>query len=88
MLLKNISRDVGKTTVKRVRENYQKNVFSSAPFKKFELSDPPTYDYTRTDSVANISFVCFKNIKGGWRVSLVESHLSKVMKTFVFCREI
>ena len=77
-----------KFTVKRVRENYQKNVFSSVPFKKLELFNPPTYDYTRTDSVANISFVCFENIKVGWRVSLVESHLSKVIKTFVLCREI
>ena len=30
----------------KVLENYQKkNVFSSAPFKKFEICNPPTYNY-------------------------------------------
>ena len=31
MLLKNFSEDVGKTAVKKVLQNYQKNVFSSVP---------------------------------------------------------
>ena len=38
---KNIfSGDVGKTAVKKVLKNYQKNACSSVPFKKFELSNP------------------------------------------------
>ena len=36
------SGDVGKTVVKKVLENYQKNVFSSVPFKVFQLSNPAT----------------------------------------------
>ena len=39
------SGDVGKTAIKKVLENYQKNIFSSVPFKKFELSNPSTYSY-------------------------------------------
>ena len=74
MLLKIFSGDVGKTTVKRVLENYQKNVFSSVPFKKFELSNPPTYNYWKTDSTASISFVCFENFKIGLKASVVESN--------------
>ena len=65
MLLEIFSGDVRKTAVKKVLQNYQKNVFSSVPFKKFELSNPPTYNYRKTDSAANISFVCFKNFKIG-----------------------
>ena len=88
MLLKNFSGDVGKTAVKKVLQNYQKNVFSSVPFKKFELSNPPTYNYRKTDSAANISFVCFENFKIGLRASVVEPHLNKVTETYGFCREI
>ena len=44
-LIKNIF-DIGKTGVMKVLENYQKNVFSSVLFKKFKLSNPPTYSYT------------------------------------------
>ena len=65
MLLKIFSGDVGKTFLKKVLENYQKNVFSSVSFKKFELSNPPTYNYRKTDSVGNISFVCCVNFKIG-----------------------
>ena len=43
MLLKIFSGDVGKTNLKKVLENYQKNVFSSVPFKKIELSNPVTH---------------------------------------------
>ena len=39
------SGDVRKTTVTKVLENYYKNIFSSVPFKKFELSNLPTYNY-------------------------------------------
>ena len=56
--------------------------------KKFELSSPPTYNYRKTDSAANISFVCFDNFKIGMRTSVVESQLSEVTETFGFCREI
>ena len=73
MLLKIFSGDVGKTAVKKVLEN---------------LSNPPTYNYRKTDSVANVSFVCFENFKIGLRASVVESHLSKAAETFGFCREI
>ena len=62
---KKFSGDVGKTAVKKVLKNYQKIVFSSVPFKKFELSNPPTYNYAKTDSTANTSFVCFENFKIG-----------------------
>ena len=40
-------------------------VFSGVPFKKFELSNPPTYNYAKTNSAAYISFVCFENFKIG-----------------------
>ena len=79
---------VGKTAVKKVLKNYQKNVFSSVRFKKFELSNPPTYNYAKTDSATNISFVCFENFKIGRRASVVESYLSKDTESFGFCREI
>ena len=88
MLLKVFcSGDVGKTAVKKVLENYQKSVFSSVPFKNFELSNPPTYNYRKTDSAANVSFVFFENFKIGLRASVMESHLRKVTETFGFCRE-
>ena len=45
------------TLCQKVLENYQKNVFSSVPFEKFELSNPPTYNYLKTNSSTNISFV-------------------------------
>ena len=73
MLLKIFSGDVGKTAVKKVLEN---------------LSNPPTYNYRKTDFVENVSFVCFENFKIGLRASVVESHLSKAAETFGFCREI
>ena len=90
MLFKIFSEDVGKTAVKKVLENYQKNVFSSVPFKKFELSNPPInpINYRKTDSAANVSFVCFENFKIDLRASVVQSHLSKVTETFGFCRKI
>ena len=88
MLLKYFSGGVGKTAVKKVLENYQKNVFTSVPFKKFKLSNPPTYNYRKTDPAANISFFCFENSKIGLRASVVEPHLSKVTETFGFCRKI
>ena len=72
----------------KVLKNYQKNVFSSVPFKKFEVSNTPTNNYRKTDSATIISFVCFENLEIGLRVSVVESHLSKVTETFGFCREI
>ena len=65
MLLRNFSGDVGKTAVTKVLKNYHKNVFSSVPFKKLELSNPLTYNYAKTDSAANISFVYFDNFKIG-----------------------
>ena len=88
MLLKIFLGDVGKTAVKKVLQNYQENVFSSVPFKKSELSYPPSYNYRKTDSVAIISFVCFENLEIGLRASVVESHLRKVTETFGFCREV
>ena len=88
MLVRIFSGDVGKTAVKKVLKNYQKNAFNSVPFKKFELSNPPTYNYAKTDSAANIPFVCFENFKIGRRASAVESYISKETETFGFCREI
>ena len=88
MLLKKFSGDVGKTADTKVLQNYHKNVFSSVPFKKLELSNPPTYNYRKTDSDAIVSFVCYKNFEIGLRASVLESHLSKVTETFGFCREI
>ena len=88
MLLKIFLGVVGKTFRKKVLKNYQKNVFSSVRFEKFELFNPPTYSYRKTDSEANISFVCFENFKIGLRASVVQSHLSKVTETFGFCREV
>ena len=63
-------------------------IISSVPFKKFELSNRPTYNYRKTDPAAIISFICFENFEIGSRASVVESHLSKVTETFEFCREI
>ena len=73
------------TLCQKVLENYQKNVFSSVPFEKFKLSNPPTYNYLKTDSSTNISFVCFHNFKIGCRASVVESLFRKVTKTSGFC---
>ena len=87
MLLKNFFRDAGKTAVKKVLKNYQKNIFTSVPSKKFKLSYPPSYNYSETESATYISTVCFENFKIGWRASVVESYLSKVTETFGFCRE-
>ena len=72
MFLKKILGVVGKTTVKKVLKNYQKNVFSSVPFKKSQLSNPSTYNYAKTDSATNISFVCFETFKISWRASVVD----------------
>ena len=72
----------------KVLQNYQKSVFSSVPFKKFELSNTPTNNYRKTDSAAIISFVRFKNFEIGLRAFVVESHLSKVTETFGLRREI
>ena len=47
------SGDVGKTCLKKVLKNYQKNVFSSVPFKNLEQSNPPTCNYAKVDSAAN-----------------------------------
>ena len=77
-----------RTAIKNVLENYQKNVFSSVPFKKLELSNPPTYIYSKTDSTANISFVCFENFKTGWRASVVESLFSKVKEPSGLCNSV
>ena len=71
MLVRIFSGDVGKTAVQKVLKNYQKNVFSSVPFKKFELFNPPTYNYSKTDSAANIPFVCFENFKIGRRGGII-----------------
>ena len=59
--------NVGKTAAMNVLENYQKNVFSSVPFKKFELSNPATYNYTE-NWVHHKYFLClfgeFSNLLG------------------------
>ena len=69
-------------------QNYQENVFSNVPFKKFELFNIPTYNYRKTDSPAIISFVCFENFEIDLRTSVVESNLSQVTEPFGFCQEI
>ena len=71
MLLKIFFRGCWKTAVKKVFQNYQINVISSVPFKKFELSNPPTFNYRKTDSAANISFVYFENFKIGLRANFI-----------------
>ena len=63
-------------------------VFSSVPFKKLELSNPPTYNNSKTDSTANISFACFQNFKIGLRSSVVESFFPKVTETQGFCNSV
>ena len=88
MLLKKFFKDVRKTATKKVLEKYQKNVFSSVPFKKVELSKPPTYNNSKIDSTANISFVCFENFQIAWRASVVESLFSKVTETSGFCNSV
>ena len=40
----------------------------------------------KTDSFANVSFVCSEKRFG--RASVVESHLSKVRETFAFCNSV
>ena len=82
--LKNFSGDVRKTAIKKVLENFQKKVFSSVAFRKLELSNRPTYNNSKTDSTANISFVCFENFKIAWRSFVVESLFSKVTETSGF----
>ena len=51
--------NVGKIAVMKVLENYQKNIFHSVPFKKFELSDPPTYNYAK-------NYVCSEKLQNCW----------------------
>ena len=63
MLQKKFSGDVGKTAVKKVLQNYRKNVFSSVPFKKFERFNAPTYKYRKTESAANISLFLSRILK-------------------------
>ena len=50
----------------KVLKNYQRNVFSSDPFKKFELSNPLTYDYTENCVHHKYSFVCSENFQNCW----------------------
>ena len=63
MLLKNIFphfwENVGKIAVMKVLENYQKNVFHSVAFRKFELSDPPNYNYAE-------NYVCSEKLQNCW----------------------
>ena len=61
-----------------------KNVFSSVPFKKFELPNPPTYNCTENWLHRKCSFCLFK-IAG--RASVVESHFRKVTET-TFCNSV
>ena len=51
--------NVGKIAVMKVLENYQKNVFHSVAFKKFELSDPPNYNYAE-------NYVCSEKLQNCW----------------------
>ena len=46
-----------KLLLRKVLENYQKNLFSSIPFKKFDLSNPPTFNYTE-NSLHRKCFLC------------------------------
>ena len=75
------SGDVRKTTVTKVLENYYKNIFSSVPFKKFELSNlqrklaPPQVFPLYAPRIFEIAV----------RVSVVQSLFSKVMEASVFC---
>ena len=75
------SGDVRKTTVRKVLENYYKNIFSSVPFKKFELSNlqrklaPPQVFPLYAPRIFEIAV----------RVSVVQSLFSKVMEASVFC---
>ena len=69
MLLEFFFRRCWKNSLKNVLQNYQKNVLSSIHFKIFELSNPPSYNYRKTDSAANISFVSFENFKIGLRAN-------------------
>ena len=63
----------------KVKENCQKDVFSSVPFKKFELSNPPIYSYTE-NWVQHKYFLClfgefskFVYVHGMfWKVALLE----------------
>ena len=75
-----------------LKKNYQKIIrkASSVAFllKKFELSNPHTNNYTKTDSTANISLVCFENIKIVWRASVIESRFSKLTETSRFCNTV
>ena len=74
-----------KLALRKFLKIIKKNIFSSVPFKILELSNPPSYKNSKTDSTENISFVCFENFKIGWRASVVESHFNKVAKTVGFC---
>ena len=47
---------LGKTAALKVPEIFKKNVFSSVPFKEFELSNPPTYNSTVTENLLHRKF--------------------------------
>ena len=59
---KNFQGMLEKLLLKKLK-NVQKNIISSAPFKKFELSSSPIYNSAKTDPTTNTSFVCLENFK-------------------------
>ena len=83
-----MSGNARKTAIKKALKSYQKNVFSSVPFKKLEQYNPSTSNNSKADSTANISFVCFENFKVGLRSSVVESLFSKVTETSESCNSV
>ena len=82
------SGDTGKTTVLKVLEIYQKNIFSSVHFKKLELSIHLPLTIPKTDSTANVSFVYSDHFKIAARASVVKSLFSKVTETPAFCNSV
>ena len=70
----------------KVLENYQKNIFISVPFKKFELSNLPAYNYSKNWLHRKcFLFYAPRIFEIAVRASVVQPLFSKVMEKSVFC---
>ena len=75
--------NVGKLLLWKFWKIIEENVFNSVHFKKFELSNPPTYNYAE-----GVSFVVLRNFKIAERASVVKSHFGKVREISAFCNSV
>ena len=74
----------------KFRKITQKNVFSSVPFKKFGLSNPPTYNFSENWFHQKYFLFLFREFSEllGERLSVVESLFRKVTETSPFSNSV